>query len=187
MKIVPSDICSAFQDQAIGSRVTQPRAFLLVVQSAIEKHDFSKDRIPGQALLSVPDAVPWVSSGNGRKSPDADRYHCREHRGVVSAYLKREFAEPAVGCDVVVYTREAYLNDPDVTPKEFARIGDATHVIVAVLAYADEKQKSPLPPYRLVWNLAGGNHEAALWTADEIRAKAKEAIAYNNDWSTVAD
>lgn len=187
MNIVPSDICSAFQDKSLGSKVTKPAEFLLVLRAAIEKHDFSKDRVPGQALLPVPEAVPFVSSGNGRKSPDASRYHCREHRGVVSAYLKREFAEPAVGCDVVVYTRDAYLKDPDVTPEEITRIGDATHIIVAVLAYADEKQKSPLTPYRLVWNLAGGNREALLWTAGEIQQKAKAAIEFHNDWSTVAD
>jgi hypothetical protein len=112
---------------------------------------------------------------------------CREHRGVVSAYLRREFAAPVTGCALVVYTRKAYFQDPDVTPAEAARIDalDPTHVLVAVLAFAGPK--SPLPPYRLVWNLAGGNNEALLYTADEIRAKAKEAIDYDNDWSPVAD
>jgi hypothetical protein len=54
-----------------------------------------------------------------------------------------------------------------------------------VLGFAGPE--SPLPPYRLVWNLAGGNLEAALWTAEEIHAKAKAAIDYDNEWSTVAD
>jgi hypothetical protein len=106
---------------------------------------------------------------------------------VVSAYLKREFAEQATGCALVVYTRDAYFRDPDVTPAEAARIDSEspTHVLVAVLGFAGPE--SPLPPYRLVWNLAGGNLEAALWSAEEIHAKAKAAIEYDNQWSTVAD
>jgi hypothetical protein len=56
---------------------------------------------------------------------------------------------------------------------------------VAVLAAAG--RESPLSPYRFAWNLAGGNHEAETWTADEIRAKAKEIMAYDGKWSTVAD
>jgi hypothetical protein len=106
---------------------------------------------------------------------------------VVSAYLKREFAEKVEGCALIVYMKEAYLRDPDVTPVEASRIDSegASHVLVAVLGFAGPE--SPLPPYRLVWNLAGGNLEAALWSAEEIHAKAKAAIAYDNEWSTVAD
>jgi hypothetical protein len=186
-KIIPSDICSAFQEKAIGTVVTFHDHFMDVIEAVVSQHDFEKERVPGQAYIEVPAAVPFVLSGVGKKSPEAWKYHCREHRGVVSAYLKREFAAPVESCAIVVYTRDAYLKDPDVTPEEAARIDaeGATHVLVAVLASAGPP--SPLPPYRLVWNLAGGNREAALWTADEIRAKAKAAIEFNNEWSTVAD
>jgi hypothetical protein len=47
---------------------------------------------------------------------------------------------------------------------------------VAVLA----DPESPLPPYQRVCNLASGNHEALTYTADEIRARAKEAIDSSN-------
>ena len=89
---------------------------------------------------------------------------------------------------MVVYTREAHLADPDVVanPTEAARISsDTTHVIVAVLASAGPS--SPLTPFRLVANLTGGNVEALLWTADEIRARAREAFAYAAEWDVVAD
>jgi hypothetical protein len=56
---------------------------------------------------------------------------------------------------------------------------------VAVLAFAGPK--APLPPIRLVHNLAGGNKEAATWTADEIRAEAVEIRAYDETWAVVAD
>jgi hypothetical protein len=78
------------------------------------------------------------------------------------------------------------VRDPDVAYDDVARIENATHVLVAVLAYAGPADP-PLTPYRLVWNLGGGNREAALYTADEIRAKAKDCIDYDAYWAVVAD
>jgi hypothetical protein len=143
---------------------------------------------PSRATISrrVVSPIPFVSAGVGPRSKNPQDYVLREHRGVVSAYLKREFAALVTGVALVVYTREAYVRDPDVTREEAERLHDATHIIVAVLAYAGP-EASPLPPYRLVWNLAGGNREAATYTADEIRGKAKAAIDFDNAWSTVAD
>jgi len=187
VKLALSDILTAFNEEAIGSRVTNISEFSHFASVAIGEFDFASQRVPGQGFIMVPEAVPYVSAGVGRKSSDPSHYVCREHRGVVSAYLKREFAASVEGCALVVYTVAAYLADPDVTPKESARIKEmgATHVLVAVLAFAGPK--SPLTPYRFVWNLGGGNNEALTWSADEIREKAKEIISFDNDWSAVAD
>jgi hypothetical protein len=57
-------------------------------------------------------------------------------------------------------------------------------VLVAVLA--SDGRKATLSPYRFVMNLAGGNRSALAWTADEIRAVARE-IAANEQTSVVAD
>lgn len=185
-KIAASDILSAFEPQPIGTKVLDLTAFLAVASAYIEAYDFASQRVPGQGFIMCPDAVPFVSAGVGPKSSNPNDYILREHRGVVSAYLRREHAAPVEGCALVVYTTDAYLADPDVTPEEAARIRglEASHVIVAVLAFAGPK--SPLSPYRFVWNLAGGNREAATWSADEIRAKAKEIIDYDNVWAPVA-
>jgi len=184
-----SDICSALKDSAVGTRVIHDNEYPFLVEAsrAVEAHDFSQDRVEGQGFILCPNAVPYIYAGVGRRSTNSEHYVCREHRGVVSAYLRREFAAQPEGCALVVYTKDAYLKDPDVTPAEAARIESegATHVLVAVLGFAGPE--SPLPPYRLCWNLAGGNREAALWSADEIRAKAQAAIAYDNEWSVVAD
>jgi hypothetical protein len=185
LKIVFSDICSVGSSEAIGSRITNDAGFIDAAVKAIEAYDFSSARVPGQGFIQLPEAVPFVSAGVGPRSRNPKDYVLREHRGIVSAYLKREFAAPVTGCALVVYTHEAYVKDPDVTAAERARTEGASHVIVAVLAFAGPD--SPLPPYRLVWNLAGGNREAATWSADEIRAKAKAAIDYDNAWVTVAD
>ena len=189
MTITTASSCSAFpsSNATIGSRVTNAEGFTDAALAAIAAHDFTTGKVVGQGFSMCPDAVPFVSAGVGRRSTDASHYNCREHRGVVTAFLKREYAADVTGVALVVYTRDAYMQDPDVTMEECVRVDltGATHVLVAVLAFAGPD--SPLPPYRLVWNLAGGNREAAVWTADEIRAKATAAIEYDNQWVTVAD
>lgn len=192
MYITPSDICSAYDYSAIGSRITNIIEFSRELEAAIAEHDFTKDRVPGQGFIALPGAVPYVSAGVGRPLQDPLCYVLRLYRGKVSAFLRREHAAPVESCHVVVYTKEAYLNDPDVTTEEAARVAanilhgrEVTHVLVAVLAAAGPT--SQLGAHRFTANLAGGNHEAQLWTADEIRAKARAIMAYDQDWVTVAD
>lgn len=187
MKILAADILTALKSDTIGSKVTNDSGFIDAACRAIAAYDFEKQRVPGQGFIMCPDAVPFVSAGVGPRSADPKHYVCREHRGVVGAYLRREFAAPVTGCALVVYTTKAYLADPDITPAEAARVteSEATHVLVAVLAFAGPE--SPLSPYRLVWNLGGGNNEALAWSADEIRAKAKASIDYDTLWVPVAD
>jgi len=185
--IVNADIVTAFVDVTVGTKVTDTTNFLLAAVAAIAKYDFEAQRVPGQGFIMCPEAVPFVSAGVGPRSSKASDFVCREHRGVVGAFLKREFAAQVEGCALIVYTLAAYLADPDVTPAEAVRVVEtgATHVLVAVLAFAGPK--APLSPYRLVGNLAGGNNEALAWTADEIRAKAKESMEYDSSWAIVAD
>jgi len=184
-----SDICTAHKPTGvIGSKITNTIGFFNVLQRAIEAHDFSMDRIPGQAFIVLPEAIPFVSSGVGKPTQNPADYVLREYRGRVSAYLRREHACAVESCAVVVYTREAYLADPDVTPGEYSRISIlslVSHVLVAVLASGSGQ--SQLTPHRLVANLAGGNREAQVWFDYEIRAKARASIEYDNNWVTVAD
>lgn len=198
MNIIPSNICSALDDTGvIGSKVTNLVEFMEVLMTAVAAHDFKKDRIPGQGYIVIPDAVPFVSSGVGRRTLDPADYVLRLYRERVGAFLKREFAAPVTTCAAVVYTMDAYLSDPDITPDEAARVtelailqsevtsSDINYVLVTVLASSGEASK--LSPHRFTANLAGGNKEAQVWTADEIRAKAREIIGYESDWVTVAD
>ena len=187
IKLVTANIVTAFSDVTVGTKVTDAANFLAAATAAVESFDFEAQTVPGQGFIMCPEAVPFVSAGVGVRRPHPSFYVCREHRGAVSAFLRREFAAPVTGCALVAYTAEAYFADPDVTPEEKVRVMalDATHVLVAVLAFAGPK--APLSPYRLVGNLGGGNNEALTWTADEIRAKAKESMAYDAEWAVVAD
>lgn len=188
IKLAIADIVTAYDPQTIGSKVIDIRIFNQALVRAIALHDPLTDRQPGQHFIKLSDAVcQYVSAGVGKASKDPNDYVLRFHREKVSAYLKREFAALTESVACVVYTLDAYLKDPDATPEESARIiaENPTHVLVAVLASAGSP--SPLTPFRLVHNLAGGNLEALKYTDDEIRAKAKESLTYHNTWSTVAD
>jgi hypothetical protein len=190
MRVVCSNIVTAFSDSTIGTKVISPFAFWNVVRSAIAAFDWERDcRIPGQAFIQINAACPYVSSGVGIAQTEPTAYVLRTHRGRVGAYLKREFASKVTSCAVVVYTKEAYLQDPDIdeTPGEDNRImkADPDYVLTAVLAKSGEKPV--LSPYRFVKNLAGGNNEALAWSAEEIRAKAREIASEVDMWSMVAD
>jgi hypothetical protein len=189
VRVSHSSLITAFSPQTIGTKVIDHKGFRREMCRAVYDHDFSRDRIPGQALIEVPRAIPFVSSGVGKHIDEPEAYVLRSHRGKVHMYLHREFAAPVDRCAIVAYTMAAYLDDPDIeeTPGEADRIldEDPTHVLVAILAYSGNQ--TALSPYRFVKNLAGGNHEALAWTADEIRAKACEIANYTDTWSVVAD
>ena len=190
-KVITSNICSQFSDNCVGTKVQDSERFMAVLIEAIKNHDFSKDTIPGQAFLNVKDAVPFISAGVGKTlGLGVNSFVLKEYRGNVSAYLKRKHASIATNCNVVVYTKEAYLNDPDIneTPGEADRIihSNADYVIVAVLSDV-EGYKSVLSPYRFVMNLAGGNHLHLNMTADEIRSQACEIANNVQNWSVVSD
>jgi len=187
MKLGISRVCPAFDHSVVGTRVNSPREFILEVKKALEAHNLSADRMEGQHFLMLPErAVRMVSAGVGRiKGRSPQDFVLREHRGQVSAYLHRDWAEEADGVAAVVYTLDAYMADPevDMSAEDFG--DEVSHVIVAVLAFAGPQ--SPLTSRRFVSNLAGGNREALGWDADEIRSQAKAVDDYWSEWRVVAD
>ncbi len=189
IRILAADILSAFKASTIGTKVTDSEGFLAAATPVIQAFDFAAQRQPGQGYIPCNEVAPFVSAGVGKRTKDAGDYILREHRGNVEPFLRRELAAPVEGVALIVYTRDAYLADPDVMKDqtETDRVigSEATHIIVAVLGFAGPK--APLSPYRLAHNLAGGNKEALQWSADEIRAKAAESKAYWDVWATVAD
>jgi hypothetical protein len=189
-KITCSSIVSAFDSVTVGTKVLNEKAFLELLIHAVESTDFSAQRVEGQALIPLAKAIPFVSCGVGKGTNQVEDYILREYRGKVCKFLKRHLASEVKSLAVVVYTREAYLKDPDVmkNTEEWDRVAssDATHVLITVLASAETP--SSLSSSRFVRNLAGGNNEFLVLSADEIREKAKEVVDYEDEgWETVAD
>ena len=188
LRFAISDICTAFNPKTIGSKVIDMEKFFHYLGEAVEAFDWNSCRVPGQAKIKLSDsACACVSCGIGLRVDDPSYYLLKSHRGVVSAFLKREYAEATKNVFVIVYTTDAFLKDPDVTNDEAEAIkfSQCTHVIIAVLATPNDEPK--LGTYRFVHNLAGGNNEALTYSADEIRSMAKEIIGKENKFSTVAD
>ncbi len=182
---------NAFDAITIGTKVIDQAAFLKGLTAAIKEQSRETDRYPGQHAIILPDSLfGTVSAGVGKRTLNPNDYTLQTHREHVSAYLKRSHAAPIQNLTAIVYTKEAYLNDPDVQADktEFSRTeqSQATHVLVALLS-SPTKETPPLSPYRLVHNLAGGNNEATLWSAAEIYEKAKKSKIYWDTWATVAD
>lgn len=195
IQLLFASTCTAVQDAAIGSRLLPQHRieFIGEVISAIKLDDAigGPDAI-GQYLIRLhPATTRMVLSGLGKRSVDPDDYVLRSHRGYVSAFLKREHAAPTLAVDVVVYTREAYLKDPDVQQdeRELHRVqhSSATHILVGVLAHG--ASESELSPFRFVHNLAGGNNAylPENLTVEDIVAEAQSVMRHASEWSVVAD
>lgn len=191
MNCLVSKVCSAFESSAVGSRVIDPKKFFAALGRAVEAHDPSTDRVPGQhgnIVLPV-EVYATLSAGVGKRTAHPADFVLAEHRGEVDIYLRRGLAVPVSAVAVSVYTVAAYLADPEVSADkvECDRVtaSGATHVLVSVRASAGPR--SPLTPKRFVDNLAGGNKEAREWSGNEIRAKATEISRYYSEWAVVAD
>jgi hypothetical protein len=185
MRFAVANMCTAFAEKTIGTKVKDGIALMAMLREPVEKHKGDLDQVPGQHFIRLDEARHLVSAGVGRARASASYYVLRTHRGEVKAFLERDFAAQVETLSVVVYTREAYNADPDVVRECHQVSEDFTHVIAAVLASAGPQ--SPLTPERFVHNLAGGNKEALLWSANEIRERAADIVDYWREWSVVAD
>jgi hypothetical protein len=192
MNIGFSNICTAAQDKAVGSRIftDQHGAFLHHLAQAIAAFPFPPS---GQAKINVPEGTHTASCGVAhRRDVPFEGYHIVEYREGPSLFADRQHAAKTERLQVVVYTQKAYAADPDCTPQEVERCKDYDYIVVAVLASAGPEP--PLSAYRFVHNLAGGNNEFKPengYTLAKALAKAidqaKEIVAYGRDWITVAD
>jgi len=142
-----------------------------------------------------------ISGGDGQHTNNPKDYIiCKHWSGGIMTCLKREFAAKAKTIKLIIQTKDAYLRDPDLDEekasgnkvkldkiyKEKARIEreNPTHVVVWVVASAADGK---MPMGTLIRNLAGYNEDALKWSADEIRARIKEAYEAERSWCVVAD
>jgi hypothetical protein len=194
-KIMVSDICKAFNDKAVGSKILLNfRAnFWLELDKAIEAHDFSTGLVKGQAVIDLPKKVnDWVSAGTWKRgSKDPKDYVLRQYRGEVGMYLKRRPEMKSVRVRCVVYTTDAYKKDPDFTKDEARQLKkffgkEEGYVLVAVLGDPD-RNLSTVSYSRFVKNLAGANNEYKVMSKDEVVALAQKVVDYRSKYMGVAD
>ena len=197
MNIALSNLVTCFNLTTIGTKVVDRDAFMEILYAAVADYDFTAEDsangvVKGQGFVGLSDeAISTLISGVGKHTHQPEDYVVRKHRGSVGLFLKREKAETPTGVAAIVYTREAYLADPEVQEEveEAQRIeqSDCTHVLVAVLAFAGPK--APVGFVRFVKNLAGGNkaYTPESTTHEALIKEAKTVEEYHDTWCTVSD
>lgn len=190
MEIANSNILTAFDAVTHGSKVLSKVGFMHELIIAINKYEFPEN---GQGFIPMPNALGTVSCGAARRVnlKTAEAYHIVEHRGEIMLAAHRKFAAVVTDLHAVVYTKEAYLADPQIEPEEFERIDETMYpidyVLVAVIASAGP---SPVSSHRFVRNLAGGNSKYFPengYTIEQAIKEAKETVEYSQGWVTVSD
>lgn len=187
-----SKTCSAFNEKTVGTKVIDKVSFIKELTKAIKLIDFNNQKTVGQAVVSMDSSCfSFVSSGVGFHTNNLDDYIIRKHRGYVGLYLKRIFAAPIENLDVVIYTKDAYINDPDIHEvdgelEEVLKV-NPEYVIVAVLTNSTANKSYSYN--RFVKNLAGANHNFAehLLTVEGLIDKAKEVVRFSGRYATIAD
>ena len=184
-----SPILQAFSRSPIGTRVRKRYAFQAGLAEAIERGDF-ETLAPGQLMVTLPLELAeeaGITCGVGRLSRTPKQYVIREYRGNVCLFLHRRHALPVAKLHAIVYTREAFNNDPQAIEMGLRADENRTHVICAVLANpAGVPSPPPRGTFRLADCIAGNNNEAELWTRDDIVEKCKASVAYESTFKTVA-
>jgi hypothetical protein len=188
MNIGISNICT-WNKAGVGTKVLYTYDVLENIGDKLENKEVKFDEF-GHACIIAPELSFAVSCGVGPQSDKVEDYVLRSYRGVVAPYLKRHLAAKADSVKVILYTRNAYLSDPDVKgdADELARIEanpDYEYIVVCVLASAGPK--APVAAGRFVANLAGGNPEWTKYDRDTLVEMAIETNGYHSKWSTVAD
>ena len=171
---------------AIGTFVRAPVSLQRDIEMALESYKMPEN---GQGFVSLPEEA-WVSvlPGVARRTTNPEDYKNALHRGKVGQFLDRTKVElPALsGVAAIVYTREAFLADPQTSDEEKAAFVEAgyTHVWVTTLAFAGPKP--PVTSWRFVVNLAGGNASYETMTKEELVEMAQSIEAYEAEWAVVA-
>lgn len=186
MNISVSNICSSFSENTIGTKVIHHDAFFYELKKALQSYKWPENN---RGFVSLDNALYTVSSGVAiRPGLSVSDYVLREHRGEIEMFARREHAATATALNVIVYTKDAYVGDPQVDINEAIRVKDADYVVVAVLATAGPKPQ--LSSHRFVRNLAGGNiiySPEQGYTLEKAIEDAKAIVAYEKEWVTVAD
>lgn len=190
VKIGVSSRVLVFRPECIGARVLRPEQFMSILEAVVAAHDFASERTPGQGYIAMPqESYRLVSSGVGKRTEEPSNCILRGDQGRVESFLNRRLSEPVVSLTVVVYTRDAYLNDPDVgkNPAEVASAtaSDATHFMVEVIASAGDD--APFALRAFLASLAGDDKGASGSVPREVRELARAIQLHDDTWMVVAD
>jgi hypothetical protein len=215
MKIFVHPLAAAqFEGTAVGTVVTHPAEFMGALEAALQNYGMPAH---GRGFLQLTSGehsavLDWVLPGViARESVQQSEKMIVRHREedvvVADRLMVSDRLGKAEAVAAVVYTRKAYVDDPETSPEE-ARILELEgydFVLVTVLAY--KGPKAPPTSNRFVRNLAGGNARYdniltyigdvitsddslgpdgnAAFILDSLKREAKEIADYEKAWMLV--
>ena len=182
MKFAFSNVLNCFAATVIGTKVVAKEAFMTALNAAMANFEIPDN---GQCFVPLTCLDTVVSGVAKRENLSEGDIITREWRGGEEEFAVRSKAEPAESLAAIVYTREAYVNDPQVDEAEIEQIGDADYVLVAVLASVGPRPEVSVRRFEA--NLAGGNNAYSEMSAEEVEDLRKRVYEYNEVWITVAD
>ena len=179
--------------EAVGTVAESPYIQELI-EKAIESFDFPES---GQGYVKLPaGACEMVLSGvapvpNPLRPVD---FCVRIHRGELQHVLSRSGMIAKRNPDAyltpdwvaaIVYTAEAFQEDPELTEEEKREFDYEGHSHALITLLSGKGPKAPVSSRRFVRNLAGGNAAYNDMSLEEIKALAKEIVEYERSWVTV--
>lgn len=187
IRVERSGYVTCFQKQGVGTQVISEEKFWGVLLEGIKKHDTSKDRAPGQHFVVLEGANELVSAGVGERTLNPEDYVNRVYRDRVEQFLRRTHAATVGLVAAIVYTVDAYLNDPQVKEDEaeYKRISESgcDYVLVAVLAGPSLKVSA----FRLLVNVCGGNREWDSPTLERLLEAIRDTKEFEEKFCVVSD
>jgi hypothetical protein len=189
---------------SVGTRILDQDKFIEYLKVALgqfdkKKHDFDAENNTGnhkagQYLVDMPrESIDTVACGVGLKSEFPSDYHYAWHRECIGKFLHRDKSLKPDKLQAVVYTIDAYINDPDVinNPQELnrtliSRDEGVKYFLVTVIA-SEGYENPPVGVSRFVRNLAGGNNAYRNMSIEHIRSEAVRALDYWGKYHAVAD
>lgn len=190
-KIGVSNICTAFDDHTVGTKVTGRGTFLHVLASIIEA--IGGPRNSGFVELPGDSVEECVRCGVAEVSNlSKEDVHSVFYRGKWESFADPRKAAKFDNVSALIYSCDSYCKDPQVSNDEKAALIEEgiDYVLVAVHAGAGD-----LGSIRLVRNLAGGNRnyipsgdiEEEVKLLHKVIAEAAKAEAFEDTWLVVAD
>jgi hypothetical protein len=109
-----------FGEPTYGTKVLDWTELRTLLEKELSEYDFNAEDealglTKGRRFVILRGAEHLVSGGFGYHTHDLTKYLLREHYGGVESYLQRGEALPVKTTGVVVYDRDTYCRDPDVS------------------------------------------------------------------------
>tara|TARA_R110000824_G_scaffold289937_1_gene478470 strand:- start:297 stop:893 length:597 start_codon:yes stop_codon:yes gene_type:complete len=179
---------------SVGTILRDPTTWSQVQDAILAGIQSTEPQVWGGIFVQLPPETFGLLYAGAIPKPDSTRdsdFVIRTHREIQSMYFRRDLVSPDAlepqSAMAIVYTAEAFLADPEVTPEEIADFKScgATHGLINIVATGGTPTKPETGCTRFVKGLAGGNKAYETMSKEDLVALAKRVAAYGDAFFTV--